>query len=247
MYSALNFAPLKKGTARLFVSCVTRNFYKETLTNIEEVFHQLGYSNVIIEDTVCCGWPYNCEGNTMAIASARGQVNALMSQSGLDLIFAENRCYNQYTSPLQKPIETKAVNTYGTPQMLNFQFNKYFQFNNVEVLLVSSCHQTNFLQKAFKDTDGLHTSIIDFGFCCGACTVNEDDKKSYNENILEIIRLQIKGNKKLICIFDDDFCRNRFQKSIENSSIENPNQSIELLHWADLIIKYGNKKRISTL
>lgn len=247
MHSPLNFATLKKGTARLFVSCVTRNYFKETLVHIEQVFNQVGYGNVIIEETICCGWPYNCEGNSMAIESAREEVNALMSQSGLDLVFTDNRCFQQYTTPLQKPTESKIVATYGKPQILNFQFNKYFQFTNVEVLLVSSCQQPDFLQKAFKDTDGLHFSTVNFGFCCGACTINSEDKEQYSDNTIAILTAYLKANKKLICVFDDDFCRHRFQKSIENSTLENLKQNIELLHWADLIIKYGNKKRISTL
>ena len=247
MYSPLNFAPLKKGTARLFVSCVTRNFYKETLTNLEEVFHQVGYSNVIIEDTICCGWPDNCEGNINGIESARAELNALMSQSGLDLVFTDNRCYNQYAHPIQKPLETQAATTYGKPQMLSFQFNKYFQFNNIEVLLISSCQQADYLQKAFNETDGLHINTINFGFCCGACTINTEDKAIYNENTLTVLNSYLKDNEKLICIFDDDFCRHRFQKSIESSNDASIIEKIEVLHWADLIIKYGNKKRISTL
>ncbi len=228
----------------MFLSCITRKYFSDTLKNIRILFSEFGYSSVLIEEKQCCGWPFQCQGNTLGVEKSKQDMDNLLSQSGLDLYFLEKRCFDEY-SQVGLQISSKSSNsTYAKPKQFDIQVNKFYEFQHLEVLFISSCFDDGFLKRTFLNTQGLVYHKIPFGFCCGANSTEQELHNEFNSYIALQLEGFVANNPHLICVFDDDFCRLRMMNAIkENDRFKN----LELLHWADLIIKYGSKKRISTL
>ncbi len=231
---------MSKGNLRLFINCVTAQYYPETKNNIVLTMQAIGFQQIFLEEQLCCGWVYNCTGNFNESLNAHQAIASQLSQAGLDLYFLEQRCFGAYQEPLIDNKQNEIKTTYVSAKLINFNISKFFAFNNIKVNAVSSCFGVDFLKQIFLHTEGLSLHFQNFGFCCGANNLDTALKLDYNDLIFSLIEsaiLNINGVK--LFVFEDDFCRARFAEAIKHKNFD---FRVELMHWADLIVTYGNSK-----